>query len=67
MAEYRSGYGKATYGSYNYGLDGFITDGAGTIIITTTTAAASVRVRLNASIVVGVSTTSSEVVRVREA
>ena len=35
MAEYRSGYGRSAYGSYNFGLDGFVTDRAGAIVTVT--------------------------------
>ena len=63
---YRSGYGRSTYGSYNYGLDGAIIGAASIIAVTSATAAASVRVRGAASIIETVTTTASAADRVRE-
>ena len=61
---YRSGYGRSTYGSYNYGLDGAIIGAASIIAVTSATAAASVRVRGAASIIETVTTTASAADRV---
>ena len=67
MAEYRGGFGLSPFGSYNFGLDGFVTDGAGTIISVTTTASAALRVRLTSSIAIAAASNDIQVTRVRSA
>ena len=67
MAEYRGGFGRSTYGSYNFGLDGFVTDGAGAVVAVSATASSAIRARLSGSIVITASGTTASAGRDRNA
>lgn len=67
MAEYRGGFGQSTYGSYNFGLDGFVTDGAGAVVAVSATASSAIRARLSGSIVITASGTTASAGRDRNA
>ena len=66
MAEYRSGYGKSAYGSYNYGLDGSILVAASQVTSASSATSSGLRVREGAGTALAAASATSSAMRVRE-